>query len=114
MPIIGVFLNGCIFIHEYDSKAMVSKTQVGSALLVVGVFIAILMAQTTVGTVCSNVGNHGDAPGGFEFKGIDGFSIVYTPDGGVNECKAGLLSASVPVGLVIVGVGFIVVGRKRV
>lgn len=99
---------------------MVTKLHTGIGFLLVGMLLTILITQTTVGTVCTNVGYHGEPPGGFEFSGIEvesgglvGFSIVYTPDGGVNTCKIGLLSASAPVGLVVLGIGFVAASRKK-
>lgn len=92
---------------------METRMQAGIGFLLIGMLLILPMTQTTAGTVCTNVGYHGEPPGGFEFRGIEGLSIVYTPDGGVNTCKIGLLSAGAPVGLAVLGIGLIVVSRKR-
>ena len=72
-----------------------------------GVVLALVGFGTGATVACSDVGYHGDPPGGVEFIGIEHGDLLYTPDGGVNTCAIPATILLLPFGVLLItsGVG---------
>ncbi len=76
-----------------------------SALLLATVVLFVFLVQYPVLPLsgCTDVGYTGEAPGGLELYALNGSDLVYTPDGGVNECSTHIAVPLVPVSLLALG-----------
>lgn len=71
-------------------------------LLLLGVFL-VLISPPFLWMTCSDVGyGPNGPPGGYELEGFTGFTVTYTPDGGVNTCTAGLGRVYLPLGVAMI------------
>ncbi len=81
----------------------------GAAFILIGGVLAAVIVLTfpeLPSTYCTDVGYRGDPPGGFEYYGYSGISMVYSPDGGVNRCDTPIVTyaiASVAIGCGVLG-----------
>lgn len=76
-----------------------------SALLLATAVLLVFLVQYPVLPLsgCTEVGYTGEVPGGLELYALDGSDLVYTPDGGVNECSTHVAVPGIPVGLLALG-----------
>lgn len=79
-----------------------------ATLLVVGALFPALPL-----TACTEVGYAGAAPGGPAFYALEGTELVYTPDGGINECSTHAAVPGVPVALLLLGAVLIGASLRR-
>lgn len=86
-----------------------------SALLLATTVLFVFLVQYPVLPLggCTDVGYTGKAPGGLELYALDGEELVYTPDGGVNECSTHIAVPAVPILLLVFGVVLVTVSVIR-
>ncbi|WP_245998377.1 hypothetical protein [Halalkalicoccus subterraneus] len=79
-------------------------------LATVGLLALLALFPTLPLSTCTEVAyTIWDAPGQPTFYGFDGSYLVYTPDGGTNECTTAAAVPGVPVVLLVLG-GLLVAG----
>jgi hypothetical protein len=85
------------------------RKRLGGALFAVGLAIGLAQVVTFPGVLfggCTDVGVPEGQGQGVSIIGVQGSSLLYTPDG-VNECSIPLPAVLTPVGLVAVGGGLV-------
>jgi hypothetical protein len=82
----------------------------GAGLLALGALFAAVLVLTTPFTGCTEVGVPEGADTGFEFRGVQDGSIVYSPDG-VNECQSPVEVATIPLVPLVGGVALLAYSR---
>ena len=93
---------------------MSRATAVGVAILVVGLAIVALGVATFPTMLfggCTEVGTPGEHEGSVGIVGVEDGRVLYTPDGGVNECSIPLQFVAITVGMIGVGALRVVVSR---
>lgn len=86
-----------------------------SALLLATAVLLVFLVQYPVLPLsgCTEVGYTGEVPGGLELYALDGSDLVYTPDGGVNECSTHVAVPAVPIFLLVLGVALLGIAISR-
>jgi len=87
------------------------RRMLGSGLLLVGCLgLAYLAVSLPVLPLsgCTAVGYAGEPPGGFVLTGVEQGRILYTPDGGINQCSTSVLTVGAPLGSTLAGAALLV------
>lgn len=85
----------------------------GSVLLVVGFSIVLAQLVTFPGMLfggCTDVGVPEAQQQGVSLIGVEGFDLLYTPDG-ANECRIPLPAVLLPIGLIATGAALVLSTR---
>ena len=89
-------------------------TAIGTAVLAVGLAIVALGAATFPTMLfggCTEVGTPEGHEGSVGIVGVEDGRVLYTPDGGVNECSIPLPFVAIPIGMIGIGALTVVVSH---
>lgn len=85
-------------------RGLTFQAGITALLLACAALLALLVLfPPLVLSGCTEVAAIGEPPGGPVIYGLDGTDLVYTPDGGVNECSTHVAVPGVPVALALLG-----------
>ncbi len=80
------------------------QTGITALLLATAILLAIVALFPALPlTACTEVASAGDVSGGLMLYALEGNELVYTPDGGVNECSIHVAVLGVPAALLALG-----------
>lgn len=93
---------------------MTFQTGITALLLATAILLAIVALFPALPlTACTEVGYAGDASGSAALYALESSELVYTPDGGVNECSTHIAVPGVPAALLALGGVLVVLSAIR-